>query len=635
MSQIKCLIMAFNKTIAEELADRLSTLSKYNDFTPSSYQQQLISFVMKGTGNGIVQAVAGSGKTTTIMQAMNELRKQHGTLTNPITDNLKSDYSGITFESGTTHSVCNRAGRKMPHQVFGGKTMHLINGGYNKSFYTKDQSGQSRKVTLPNIEPKIPEIQKFVHNACIRVGEDATVSAKNYRTGQTYQKDSKLAYVSINTFKNIVKTLVSTMKNCGVGIFDNRPMTEDTAREIYDYYFQSPFLKKKRAEVWGMIENQVFPFAIKILKEGSKMKSFWDFDDMFYMPALYDLSFEKYDFIFLDECQDTNLVTQKLIEKMLTPSGRVVAVGDVAQAIYAFRGADADAMTEFKNRFNAITIPLSLCYRCGTRIIQKTNEIYNEYDRSFPYTQIKSLDESPRGLVNHYPVGLDQMTREMALELFNNQTGVICRKNAPLMGLVVKLFTWGIPANFLGRSEGGKSIINKVGFRLDTFSKGYAYDMNNNNLKLSKLSKTPTMDKFKKHEDTLFNFQLKAMQDNDDKDAISKHIDDHQALMHVLTLLESKGKTTVDIKEVTTLINDLFSEAEDGKSVTLCSVHKSKGLEFHRAIILDFAVAFNLQFVPETHNHLYLQETNMTYVAFTRAERELVFVDSISSNPEE
>ena len=81
MSQIKCLIMAFNKTIAEELADRLSTLSKYNDFTPSSYQQQLISFVMKGTGNGIVQAVAGSGKTTTIMQAMNELRKQHGTLT--------------------------------------------------------------------------------------------------------------------------------------------------------------------------------------------------------------------------------------------------------------------------------------------------------------------------------------------------------------------------------------------------------------------------------------------------------------------------------------------------------------------------------------------------------------------------
>lgn len=39
-------------------------------FTPSKYQQKIFDFVTKGTGNAVINAKAGSGKTTTLVEAM-------------------------------------------------------------------------------------------------------------------------------------------------------------------------------------------------------------------------------------------------------------------------------------------------------------------------------------------------------------------------------------------------------------------------------------------------------------------------------------------------------------------------------------------------------------------------------------
>ena len=39
-------------------------------FTPSEYQEKIFDFVRKGTGNGVIRATAGSGKTTSIITAM-------------------------------------------------------------------------------------------------------------------------------------------------------------------------------------------------------------------------------------------------------------------------------------------------------------------------------------------------------------------------------------------------------------------------------------------------------------------------------------------------------------------------------------------------------------------------------------
>ena len=40
------------------------------NFNPSEYQKKIFEFVTKGTGNAVINAKAGSGKTTTLVEAM-------------------------------------------------------------------------------------------------------------------------------------------------------------------------------------------------------------------------------------------------------------------------------------------------------------------------------------------------------------------------------------------------------------------------------------------------------------------------------------------------------------------------------------------------------------------------------------
>ena len=49
-------------------------------FTPSEYQQRIFDFVLHGTGNAMIKACAGSGKTSTLIAAMKILPKRKSCL---------------------------------------------------------------------------------------------------------------------------------------------------------------------------------------------------------------------------------------------------------------------------------------------------------------------------------------------------------------------------------------------------------------------------------------------------------------------------------------------------------------------------------------------------------------------------
>lgn len=65
----KCKFAADNPPSAFKHEQAAHTV-KSNSFTPSAYQQAIFDFVQTGAGNAFVEAVAGSGKTTTIVQAL-------------------------------------------------------------------------------------------------------------------------------------------------------------------------------------------------------------------------------------------------------------------------------------------------------------------------------------------------------------------------------------------------------------------------------------------------------------------------------------------------------------------------------------------------------------------------------------
>ena len=85
---------------------------------------------------------------------------------------------------------------------------------------------------------------------------------------------------------------------------------------------------------------------------------------------------QNWDFILIDEYQDTDEVQQRLVELMTAQNGNVCAVGDVRQSIYGFRGAVPDVMKTFAS--NAEVRELSMNYRSTAPIIGLANRIMSK-----------------------------------------------------------------------------------------------------------------------------------------------------------------------------------------------------------------------------------------------------------------
>ena len=101
-----------------------------------------------------------------------------------------------------------------------------------------------------------------------------------------------------------------------------------------------------------------------------------DFDDMLWLPFILNLPFDKNNYVFVDEAQDTNLLQRELLRRMVAdkPYGRLIAVGDPHQAIYGFRGADADAMGALRDEFQMKEMPLSVSYRCSQSVVSEAQK---------------------------------------------------------------------------------------------------------------------------------------------------------------------------------------------------------------------------------------------------------------------
>ena len=113
-------------------------------------------------------------------------------------------------------------------------------------------------------------------------------------------------------------------------------------------------------------------------------KSLLDYDDLLtHLKDLLDnhedlrnrLS-DRFRFIMVDEYQDTNRLQSDIIRRLASTHDNVMAVGDDAQSIYSFRGANFRNIMDFPNQFPGTTIiPLEENYRSTQPILRLTNEI--------------------------------------------------------------------------------------------------------------------------------------------------------------------------------------------------------------------------------------------------------------------
>ena len=116
-------------------------------------------------------------------------------------------------------------------------------------------------------------------------------------------------------------------------------------------------------------QEEVVRVARLILNKSNKITNVVDFDDMVYLPTFLNVPMNRFDNVLVDEAQDTNAARRALVRALLKPNGRLVAVGDPCQAIYGFTGADNDSLDLIKRDFDAIELPLIVTYRCPKAVV--------------------------------------------------------------------------------------------------------------------------------------------------------------------------------------------------------------------------------------------------------------------------
>ncbi len=95
----------------------------------------------------------------------------------------------------------------------------------------------------------------------------------------------------------------------------------------------------------------------------------------------------RFHYLLVDEYQDTNRLQFALIRAMGQGHGNILVVGDDAQAIYAFRGADITHLLEFPQQFpDTKTFRLEVNYRSVPEILDVANSSIRQNARQFPKT---------------------------------------------------------------------------------------------------------------------------------------------------------------------------------------------------------------------------------------------------------
>jgi superfamily I DNA/RNA helicase len=329
---------------------------------------------------------------------------------------------------------------------------------------------------------------------------------------------------------------------------------------------------------------------------GEEFTGVISFSEMLYLPLYFNMPIPQYDFVCVDEAQDSNPARREMARRMMKPGGRIMFVGDDRQAIYGWAGADNDALDQIITQFGCTVFPMTVTFRCGKAIVRKAQTIVPDY---------KAADGNAEGIVR----GVSE--EDFAKETLRPGTiitghgevaadAIICRNTAPLIKIAYKLIGRGVACHVEGRDIGKG--LSKLINRWPSLKTMTAFTN-----KLADYRETETA-------------KLKANQ----QEAAAEKLDDQ--IESILAIIEGlpKGARVTDIQAA---VDGLFSDTKDGekaKTVTLLTAHRAKGLEFDR--VFGWGVEKYMPSPYAKQDWSMVQEENLKYVLFTRAINEYVDV---------
>ena len=294
-----------------------------------------------------------------------------------------------------------------------------------------------------------------------------------------------------------------------------------------------------------------------------------DFDDMIFCPALCSVSWPTPQLTLVDEAQDLSPINHHILKKIVK-NRRIIAVGDPLQAIYGFRGADVESLPNLSKMFSMTELRLTISFRCGRKITENARWLAKD---------MRSPEWAKEGEVRR-PISWS------AAEIEEGDA-IICRNNAPLFRMAIRMIERGLLPEISGRDIAGplKKIMGNLGKPRDLRA-----------LALSALD------------------DWKAKELRRARDGAEGAIHDKYDCIKVIL------EKTQTLGDAIAYLEHLLSR--EGR-VYLMTGHKSKGLEFDRVWFLD----------PHLCRLEYEQDKNLKYVIETRAKLLLSYVSTDTFEP--
>lgn len=497
------------------------------DFTPSVYQNKIFEFITKGTGNAVINAKAGSGKTTTLVEAMKLIPQKEKVLF-------------VAFNKAIEQELSTRLKGYDNVDI---KTYHGL--GYA---LLRNNLGKQNSIRLNEYK-----YTTFINNNIHILAPDS------YRLGKD---DMRL-------FKNNLKQLVDFARF-------NLAQSVDEIKLIAIKYGITPVLN----------EVDIVP---SILNWGQSHTSEIDYTDMIWLCIERNVKTRtyKYDYIFIDEAQDSSIMQQALIKKCYKRGSRFIAIGDEFQCINAFAGADQDAFKKLQSEPNTKILELPITYRCPKTVV--------DFVCRTTGVNIEAADNAINGAINF---DVNPYTPQ-------NNDMVLCRNTAHLVKLYMRYNRTNKKSYLKGRNiaETFKTVLLQTGqdfLSRDMMTDGVfprlyerLFDMINKEISITCME----------YEDVV------------NTRTIIDFIDTIKAL-------EALSDGIIWKDDLIKKIDIIFSD-NDKDGICLSTIHKAKGLEADNVFILCPSLMPSKYAKKEWEK---IAEENLIYVAITRAKKTLNYI---------
>ena len=501
--------------------------------------------------------------------------------------------------------------------------------------------------------------------------------------------DSSFIIFDTSDQKTLIKKCIKEM-DLDDKMFTDKSVQAEISNAKNDMLEPEQYVAKAKGDFRKEKIATVYELYQKRLKENNAI----DFDDIINFtlkifmenPDILNYYSSKFEYILVDEYQDTNKSQFNLVKNLAGVHKNITAVGDNDQGIYSFRGADISNILNFERDFkNTKVIKLEQNYRCTGNILKVANAVIKNNETKYEKKLWTDNDvgKLPRifSADNEYDEGsyivdqIEHLKREEGLNY--NDFAVLYRMNTQSRAIEDILRREGIPYKIVGglkfyeRKEIkdiisylrlvqnlsdnlsftriinepkrgiGKTSLDKISdLAIDNETSMYdivkhADQYGLNRVFLSSRDFINVIEEARGKKDDMSISELvkflldktgykQALRDEKTIEADNR-LDNLEEFLTVAMEFEKEEaeNTLQDFLEGMTLSSDIDNVDESEETVTLMTLHSAKGLEFPVVFLVGMEEGIFPGFRSMGEPDDIEEERRLCYVGITRAKKDL------------